>query len=618
MPPPMEEPKKFSIREQITLIKAFSRYYLPHKKLLYLDIAVIVASPVFTMALPLLVFQTLNEYLPQKNKEMIAWALAGILFLSLMVAVTDYIATRWGHILGVRMEADMRGDLFRHIQSLSFTYFDRTKTGHIMSRISNDLTMIAEVAHHSPEDLISATLMLIGGFGVMLWINPLLTLMTVLPLPLIILWGSVFQGRMRRGFRQVRKDVAEINSQVENSIQGVREVKSYTNEEYEIGKFDSVNRNFRVTRENVCGILALFHSGMMFLIQTYSLIFIIIGIVLIYLGRANLPEIITFFMYSKYITMPVFRLVGFVEQYQQGMTAFERFHEIMLEAPEIMDRPGALSSLPKPLRGEITFENVCFRYPIEVKKEEEKENGASLSSSAAADTAKNSSSSDWVLDHITMKVPAGKTLALVGESGAGKTTMAALIPRFYEVNEGRVAIDGINVRDFEQKFLRSCVGIVQQTPFLFDSTIRENILFGRPDATQEEIENAARDANIYDFIMSMPDGFDSVCGERGVKLSGGQKQRISIARVFLKNPPILIFDEATSALDNQSEALVQDSMERLCSGRTTIIIAHRLSTVRNADTICCLRGGKIVEAGTHKELLALGGYYKELYSMHSF
>jgi ATP-binding cassette subfamily B protein len=543
------------------------------------------------IAIPAITYKIFNLYLPDKLLEMIYISLSVWAVLIVLQTLCDYINIRWGHTLGVRMEADMRRDMFAHLQKLSFSYFDRTKTGHIMSRISNDLTMIAESAHHCPEDFLISIITILGAFTVMMFVNPLLSVITFVPLPFIIFWGGVFQKKMKERFRETRKAVADVNSGVENSIQGIREVKSYVNENNEIEKFHAVNKKFTDARENVFGTLAGFHSGIMFLLQTYSALFVGAGAVMIYYDKATIPQLLMFLMYSRFITMPIFRLVGFAEQFQQGITAFERFREIMDEEPDIKDRENALDI--KDVKGEIEFRNAYFSY------EKQEENPA------------------WVLEDINLEVNVGQTVALVGESGAGKSTMASLIPRFYEVNQGAVMLDGRNVMDLKKECLRTNIGVVQQTPFLFDSTISENILFGKPDATKEELIEAAKNANIYDFIMSLPEQFNSAVGEQGVKLSGGQKQRISIARVFLKNPKVLIFDEATSSLDNESELLIQQAMEKLCKGRTTIIIAHRLSTVRNADYIYCIKNGKIVETGTHKDLLKQDGYYKKLYSMHA-
>jgi ATP-binding cassette subfamily B protein len=573
------------------LLKHFITYYRPHLKIFIADMITSLIIAGLTILVPYFVFKILNDALPASDLRMIVIYLLAIAVLTTLISIADYINIKWGHILGVRMEADMRRDLFCHLQKLSFSYFDRTKTGHIMSRISNDLTKISEAAHHGPEDLLISFCTMAGAFAFMFCMNPLLAAITIVPLPLIIAWGGFNQRRLKEGFRQVRKKVADINSRVENSIQGIREVKSYNNEEHEIEKFHEVNVKFKNARENVFGALALFHSGIMFMIKGYDILFIGAGALLIYYQKATIAEVVAFYMYNRYIVMPIFRMVHFTEQFQEGITAFERFHEIINEEPDIKDRQNALS--PAQINGDIELKNVFFKYSQEQEEE-------------------------WILDDVSMHIPSGCTAALVGESGAGKSTLAALVPRFYEVNEGTVKIDGNDILDLQQRVLRANVGIVQQTPFLFDTTIRENILFGKPDATEEELINAARNANILDFIESLADGFDTQVGEHGVKLSGGQKQRISIARVFLKNPPILIFDEATSSLDNESEALIQSAMEKLCKGRTTIIIAHRLSTVRNADFIYVLRNGKIVEEGKHEELLDNKGYYFKLYSMHNF
>ena len=587
----MAEPeRRFTATEMWQNVKAFAAYYKPFKALATADAAAILTQASLTILLPMVVYRVFNDYLPKMELKSLLAASALLLILTLLIAGADYVSLRWGHILGARMEAAMRQDLFVHLQRLSFNYFDRTKTGHIMSRISNDLTMLAETAHHAPEDLTISVLTLTGAFIVMFWMNPLLAGITLIPLPFILIWGSIFQSRMRRGFRSVREKIAEINRSVENSIQGVREVKSFTNEGMEIRKFNKVNNSFLAAKEDVYATMASFHSGIMLLIQSYSLLFIGAGAILAYYNKADIPQIIAFVMYSRYITMPMMRIVNFTEQFQQASAAFERFREVILEAPDLRDpkTPAEVSQI----RGKIEFCDVSFHYP----------------SRPDAD----------VLKEISLTIEPGTTVALVGESGAGKSTIAALIPRFYDVSSGSIRIDGIDVRDFAQKDLRSRIGIVQQSAFLFDVSIRENILFGRPDASDEEVREAARRANVLNFVESLPNGFDTQTGERGVKLSGGQRQRISVARVFLKNPPILILDEATSALDNESEELVRQSMEELCRDRTAIIIAHRLSTVKHVDRILCLKDGRIIESGTHAELIARNGYYRKLYEMHSF
>ncbi|MBO4633234.1 MAG: ABC transporter ATP-binding protein, partial [Lentisphaeria bacterium] len=473
-----------------SVVGNFVHYYRPHIGLFRLSVGCALANAAFTTMVPLLVYRAFQVYLPEKNFPMI-WCVIGVmLVLMILISLTSYLNVRYGHVLGVRMEADMRNDLFRHLQKLSFRYFDREKTGHIMSRITNDLTTIAELAHHGPEDILSSLLMFIGGCAVMLYLNPLLTLITWLPFPLILFWGYLFQGKMRTGFRAARRKVAEINSRVENSIQGVREVQSFNNQRREISRFRQVNSRYRHVREEVFSVLAMFHSGISFFIQGYSLLFVGVGIVLAGYGKATVVEVMTFFMYSKYITMPMFRLVEFAEQFHMALSAYERFYEVLRLQPEIEDKPGAVPA--DSFRGELMVDHVSFSY-----------NGT-----------------EEVLHDITLHAVAGSTVALVGESGAGKTTLAALIPRFYEVCSGSIRIDGVDIRDYELRSLRKNIGFVRQTPFLFDSTIRDNILFGKPEADESELIAAAKEANIYDFIQSLPDGFDSQVGEHGVRLSG--------------------------------------------------------------------------------------------------
>jgi ATP-binding cassette subfamily B protein len=567
------------------MLRRFLHYYRPYRRLFTLDITTAILGAAFALFIPVVVGRLLKQDLVAKDLNGIWIGLGIVATLAVLQAVCRFVNTYWGHILGTRMEADMRSDLFRHLQKLSYTFYDNTKTGHLISRIANDLFNVAELAHHGPEDLLISVVMILGSFGFMLWFSPMLALVALIPLPFMVAWAMIFGSKMRRGWRLVRQRIADINSGVENAIQGIREVKSFTNEEYEIDRFDNANLEFRRAKEQMYGAMAGFHAGMMFIMQTYSLVIVGGGLVLAHSGRIELADIIVFMLYSRFVQQPLHRLTGFVEQFQQGVAAFERFTEIMDVEPDVVDRPGALCL--DSVRGDVTLENVSFRYS---------ENG------------------DWVLNDVTLEIPAGRSVALVGESGAGKSTLAALIPRFYEAQRGRVTIDGHDVLDLERRFLRENVGVVQQNVFLFDSTLRENIMFGSPEATEEQLIEAARRANILDFIESLPEGFDSTVGEHGVKLSGGQKQRISIARVFLKNPPILIFDEATSSLDSESEQLIKKAMHELCRDRTTLIIAHRFTTVRSADHTYVLSDGKIVEQGRHDELIERPGYYSKLYA----
>ncbi len=542
-------------------------------------------AAILSVFMPMLTRTLLKVHIPNKDLNGIITLLSVMLSIIIFKSVFTYIRIRWGHIMGVRMESDMRSDMFAHLQKLSFNYFDNVKTGHIMSRISNDLNMIAEVAHHAPEDLIISVFMIIGSFIAMFHYNVSLAFIAMIPIPLLIVWGLTFGHRMKGGFRLVRKRIADINSSVENSVQGIREVKSFTNEHLEMEKFGNINFTFQRAKEKMYKIMSTYFAGMTFLTDFYYLVVIGGGVLLIYQGNIDVIDLLAFTLYVNFILRPVERLVHFTEQFQQGSAAFERFIEIMDIEPDIRDKKNAHSLTN--VKGTIEISDLTFKYQ---------------------------SSEDWILQNINMTVPAGKTIALVGESGAGKSTIASLIPRFYETQAGSISIDGNNIMDLTQESLRENIGIVQQNVFLFDTTIRENIIYGNPKANEEEVIEAARKANILDFIQSLPGGFDTLTGERGVKLSGGQKQRISIARAFLKNPPILIFDEATSSLDTESEAYIQKAMEELSQNRTTIIIAHRLSTVRKADLLYVINEGKIVEQGTHDELMEKNDYYYNLYT----
>ena len=585
-----EKVKPLSFQEQKKLLKAFVRYYPRHKKLLFLALTAAVVVPAVGSFSPVVILEALKNYLPAGNTLMavLSMVLVGILLLT--GTFFDYISHRWGAVLGFRIETDMRNDLFRHLQKLPFAYYDSERTGTILSRMTNDLTTVSSLAHRAPEIIVSATLRLILGVGIMMMINWRLACFALLPAPLVLLWIHFFQPAMRDSFGNVRKGVADLNACVDNAVKGIRETQSFTNEKEQLAKFSAKNSALLNFQESLRRILAMFHVGMHLLLHGYSRFFIAIGVVMVCFKLADTAELIVFFMYSHSITFPMMMMVELVEQYQQGMAAFERFREVMEIKPAIADLPGALQKLDKPLQGKLELKNLHFKYPSMKEDEEE------------------------VLKGFTLAVEPGQKVALVGESGAGKTTVGALIPRFYEPQSGKILLDGKNINTYSLELLRSQIGLVSQNPWIFDTTIKENIAVGRPGATDEEIIEAARFADIHDFITTLPEQYDARCGENGVKLSGGQRQRIAIARVFLKNPPILVLDEATSALDNESETQVQQAFDKLGSDRTSVVIAHRLSTIKDADCIYCMKNGQIVEAGTHEELLERGGYY---YALHN-
>lgn len=537
---------------------------------------------VCTMIYPLITRQMLIDFIPNREvKLLVIWA-AVLLGIYLVKYFLNYFVTYYGHVMGVDMQATMRRDVFSHLETLPLSYFDDNKTGTIMSRIINDLMDVSELAHHGPEDLFLSIVMLVGSFIVMGSIYMPLTLIIYSLLPFMVFFALKKQKKMKDAFAASKKEVGEVNATLENSISGIRVSKAYTNSEREKELFERGNRRFVGARSLAYKAMAEFYSGMNLGMDVLRVAMYVAGGLFVFYGKIDIADFTAFSLYISLFISPIERLVGFIEQYQNGMTGFRRFIEIMDCKPE-SDKPGA--SLLENVKGDVSFENVSFSYPDGKK----------------------------VLDGLSFDIEAGKTLALVGPSGGGKTTICHLIPRFYEVCGGRITIDGHDTRDVTLESLRKNIGIVSQDVFLFDSTIYDNIAYGCPDATREQIERASELANISDYIASLPEGYDTLVGERGVRLSGGQKQRIAIARVFLKNPPILILDEATSALDNVTEMLIQKSLSELCRGRTTIVVAHRLTTVKNADEILVITDDGIAERGTHTGLLEYGGIYAGLW-----
>ncbi len=540
---------------------------------------------IIDLLFPVLTRHAMNTLIPQGQIQRLMVFGVVMLILYLIRAGFEYFVECYGHVLGVRMEYDMRKNLFAHLQSLSFRFYDKNRTGHLMSRIVNDLRDITELAHHGPEDLFISLVMIIGSFLVLVQIEWRLAVVTYGFLPFIILYAIKMRSKLAYNFKEVKRKIADVNAQVENSISGIRVVHSFTNEAYEIEKFESGNNLFRISRENAFKTMAQLMTGIRTMLNVLNLTVLLYGGWLVYSGAITMGDLLAFLLYIGLFLQPVRRLMNFTQQYEQGMAGFGRFCEIMDVRPEIENRIDA--KVVEEVRGEIRFEDVDFSY-------EEEES---------------------ILRKISFTIPAGKTTALVGPSGGGKTTICQLIPRFYEVTGGSVRLDGTDIRDLRLESLRKHIGIVQQDVFLFAGTIAENITYGRGEATEEEMMEAAKQAEIHDFIVSLPAGYKTEIGERGIRLSGGQKQRLSIARVFLKNPPILILDEATSALDNETEVKIQASLEKLSKGRTTLVIAHRLSTIRSADQILVVSDVGIEESGTHEDLLAKAGVYEHLYKM---
>ena len=570
------------------VLRKFIRYYRPYRWMFYTDTLCALTICVIDLAFPQ-ILNVLTHGLYTRGREAIlpalVWIGAGLLAMYILRYFCQYYITTWGHVMGARMESDMRQDLFDHYQRLSFSYYDRNNTGVMMTKLISDLFDISELAHHGPENLIISTLKIVGAFTILMFINFKMTLILIAVTLVMAVFSYRKNRKMRAIFLDNRKKIAGVNAQVQDSLSGIRVVKSFANEEIEREKFADCNGRFLTSKVSSYKLMGVFHAGNGFFQGLLYISILVSGGYFVAQGTLAASELAIYALYVGIFLNPIEVLINFTEQFQKGYSGFRRFTEVVETQPEIEDSPDA-----RPLgriTGEIELDDVSFSYTPE----------------------------NPVLEHVSLTIPAGKTIALVGPSGGGKTTLCSLIPRFYDVTGGAVKIDGNDVRDVTGKSLRSAIGIVQQEVYLFGGTLRENIAYGRPGATDEEIVEAAKRANIHDFIMSLPEGYDTSAGERGTRLSGGQKQRISIARVFLKNPAILILDEATSALDNDSERHIQAALEQLASGRTTVVIAHRLSTIRKADEIVVIANHGIAERGTHSELLERNGIYAKYYYM---
>lgn len=569
-------------------IKKFMFYYKPYKKLFFADMFFALLASIISLIYPLIVRYITNNLLINHGiseaTNRIILLIIVMIGLGLLEYLSNFFVTYKGHVMGTLIERDMRNDIFNHYQKLSYNYFDNQKTGQLLTRITNDLFDITELSHHGPEDLVISIIKFVGAFIILLQVNVPLTLIIFLFIPIMMLFANRLRKKMRDAFQKNRERIAEINAQIEDSLSGIRVVKSFANEAREIEKFKKGNENFVESKRNSYWYMAQFHSGLGLFINFMSLTVIAGGALFMANEIIVIADFITFFLYINNVIEPVRKLINFTEQFQNGMTGFDRFLEVMDEEADIKDKKDAITI--KDTNGNFEFKNVSFKYI---------------------------DANEPVFCKLNLSVQSGEYLALVGTSGVGKTTLCNLIPRFYDVSSGSITLDGTDIRDIKLKSLRDNIGIVQQDVYLFSGTVADNIRYGKLDATNEEIIEAAKNANAHDFIKELPEGYDTDIGQRGVKLSGGQKQRLSIARVFLKNPPILIFDEATSALDNESEKVVQDSLEVLAKNRTTFVIAHRLSTIRNAENIIVLTEEGIEEKGSHEELMTKKGIYYNLY-----
>lgn len=569
-------------------IRKFLSYYRPYLKLFLADMFCAMIAAGITLIFPMIIRYITGNVLTDGNFEMSIIYKLGIFMVVLVIIeyLCNYFVAYQGHVMGVYMERDLRNELFQHYQKLSFSFYDEQKTGQLMSRLTNDLFSLTELYHHGPEDIVISFIKFFGAFVILATINLKLTLIVFAFIPIMGAFIYYYNRKMKKAFKRNKQRVGDINARIEDNLSGIRVVKSFGNEDYEIEKFYTENSRYVSSKKNSYFYMGKFHSGLGAFTSMVTVAAVFFGAIFITKDSLDTADLIAFLLYINNLIDPVKKFINFTEQFQDGITGFERFMEILEIEPDIKDKKDAQDLVD--VKGAIEYRHVGFRY---------------------------NQKSDYVLKDIDLNVKPGEYVALVGSSGAGKTTICSLLPRFYEVSDGDIYIDGCNIKDIKLSSLRQNIGIVQQDVYLFAGTILDNIRYGRFDASDEEVIEAAKKANAHDFIMELPDGYHTDCGQRGVKLSGGQKQRLSIARVFLKNPPILIFDEATSALDNESEHIVQQSLESLAKNRTTLVIAHRLSTIKNAKRICVLSTNGIEEQGTHDELMAKDGQYATFYNM---
>ncbi len=567
----------------------FLSYYKPFRGIFAADMFFAFLGAATTLVIPLIVRYITGTviYMP-KDQIWNTILMLGILMTALVgiQCFSNYFIGNYGHVMGAKIEFNMRKEIFEHYQKLSFSFYDNQKVGQLMSRITNDLFDITELLHHGPEDVVISFIKFIGTLAILIWVNPKLAVAAFVLIPVMFVYAYILNKKMKRAFKRNREKVADINARIEDNLSGIRVVKSFANEDVEQEKFMEGNQGFLDSKKNSYFYMGQYHAGLTAFITMITVLVIVVGAFFLTNGALNAPDLITFLLYINNFTEPVQKLINFTEQFQNGISGYERFREILAIAPEIQEAEHPVEA--ESLRGDVEFDDVGFRYEEDQEK---------------------------VLSHVSLKVNEGEYVALVGSSGAGKTTLCSLIPRFYEVTFGCVRIDGVDIREYSLKCLRRNIGVVQQDVYLFAGTVIDNIRYGRPDASRDEIIEAAKNANAHEFIMNLPEGYETNIGQRGVKLSGGQKQRLSIARVFLKNPPILIFDEATSALDNESEKVVQESLEKLAKNRTTFVIAHRLSTIRNAQRILVLTEEGITEEGTHSQLMEQQGVYYNMYTL---